>query len=143
MLLGVLVGLTIAVAIYVRLAPTDAGRWHHAARPAGTEMVTLKGGYIWRKVVSADEGQAAFEALVAAAANGTRTKPVLGSIADRRITFQSRTLVMGFPDHTTIGLYETEDGTPYLEAYGRLRFGRSDLGVNKRRIEGWVADAGL
>ena len=26
-----------------------------------------------------------------------------------------------------------------LKIYGRLRFGRSDLGVNKARVEGWLA----
>ena len=48
---------------------------------------------------------------------------------------------MGFPDYTTIGVYDglIEDADQrYLEINGRLRFGTLDFGVNAKRIKGWL-----
>jgi len=49
------------------------------------------------------------------------------------ITYVTRSRVFGFPDYTTV-----RQAGPQLEIYGRLRFGRSDLGVNAARIDGWL-----
>ena len=42
---------------------------------------------------------------------------------------------MGFPDYTTVQLKDDR-----LMIWARLRFGRSDLGVNRRRVDRWLAD---
>ena len=132
----------VAFAAYVRLAPSDPARWHRPAAIAGTESKQLKGGYIWRKVVDGD-GKAALASLDAAATAAPRTMTLAGSVEDGQITYVTRTAAWGFPDYTTATLQTAEDGQTYLEVYGRLRFGRSDLGVNAKRIKGWVADAHL
>ena len=51
------------------------------------------------------------------------------------VTYITRTQVLGFPDYTTAA----QDGD-LLKVYARLRFGRSDLGANKERINGWLAE---
>ena len=142
MLFWIILAIVVAFAIYVRVAPSDAARWHKQAQPAGVEPVKLTKGYIWRKVVEGD-GSAELAALTAVAEADPRTTVLAGSAADGQVTFISRTAVIGFPDYTTMGIYTMPDGTRYLEVYGRLRFGRSDLGVNTKRIKGWLAAAQL
>ena len=66
-----------------------------------------------------------------------RTRLIAGSAEEGLLTFQTRSLLWGFPDYTTASV---TDGT--LVIYGRLRFGRSDIGVNKARILGWLASLG-
>ena len=66
-----------------------------------------------------------------------RTRLLVGNVGEGMITFQTRSLVWGFPDHTTVAVQGD-----LLVVYGRLRFGRSDLGVNKARIEGWLETLG-
>ena len=77
------------------------------------------------------EGLARLDAIIRAT---PRTKVLAGAVAEGMITYVSRTRWMGFPDYTTV----QRDGD-VLKIYGRLRFGRSDLGVNKARVEGWLA----
>ena len=132
----------VAFAVYVRTAPSDPARWHRPAAIAGTETKRLKGGYIWRKAVSGD-GRAELARLDAAATASPRTTTLAGSVAEGQVTYVTRSAAMGFPDYTTATLQEGADGQTYLEVYGRLRFGRSDFGVNAGRVKGWVADAQL
>jgi len=40
---------------------------------------------------------------------------------------------MGFPDYTTITMADED-----LLIYARLRFGRSDFGVNGARVDRWI-----
>ena len=53
------------------------------------------------------------------------------------ITYVTRSRLIGFPDYTTV---EAKDGM--VTVFARLRFGRSDLGVNRRRVEGWIKALG-
>ena len=133
--------IVLAFLAYVRLAPSDPVRWHRQAAIAGTETKQLKGGYIWRKVVDGD-GTAELKALDQAAMASPSTERLTGSVEEGQVTYISRTKIIGFPDYTTAGIYDVE-GQTVLEVYGRLRFGRSDLGVNANRIKGWVRAAQL
>ena len=123
----ILVALIVVVLAYIRLAPTDAARWHKPV--TATEDKKLAGGAI--RVLPAGEGDLARFVQVAAAS--PRTEVLAGTAEDGRVTLISRTKWIGFPDYTTI---EQTDGQ--LRIFGRLRFGRSDLGVNAARIEGWI-----
>ena len=58
-----------------------------------------------------------------------------GSVAEGRVTYVTRTKWIGFPDYTT-----AEQHDDVLRVWGRLRFGRSDFGVNKARVDRWLAD---
>ncbi len=66
-----------------------------------------------------------------------RTKKIAGKIEDKMITFVTRSLVFGFPDYTTVRAVPMAQGTR-LVIMGRLRFGRSDFGVNETRIRSWL-----
>ena len=56
-----------------------------------------------------------------------------GSVEQGMITYVTRSIVVGFPDYTTV----LQNGDQ-LVIYARLRFGRSDFGVNHARIKRWI-----
>ena len=135
-ILIVLLLLLAALMLYIRLAPTNVERWH--TRPTATEPYDQQdeGGFtaVRRINVPAAEVLAAFEQRALAT---PRTTLLAGSAGEGLLTFQTRSLIWGFPDHTTVAV----EGD-LLIVYGRLRFGRSDIGVNKARILGWLASLG-
>ncbi|NBR52068.1 MAG: DUF1499 domain-containing protein [Rhodobacteraceae bacterium] len=129
-----LVGLIAAFALYVRLAPSDPARWHKAPPdlPVGdsaglNSFVAVRGGD--REIL---------ERLIQIAEANPRTERLAGSADEGMITLISRSRLWGFPDYTTIRL---EGQT--LTVYGRARFGQGDMGVNRARVEGWLAAAGI
>lgn len=122
--------LVIAVLGYVRLAPSDPDRWHVPVQATTSRDDT--GGAI--RVLSTDE--VALARVDAAARALPRTRVLAGSVAEGRITYITRSRVIGFPDYTTV---EYSDGL--LRMHARLRFGRSDLGVNAERLQRLLAAA--
>ncbi len=123
------IGVTLLVLIaaglaYIRLAPSDVGRWHDL--PDGISNQTLESGAMRR--VRGD--LAALDAIIR---DTPRTAVLAGSVEDGMVTYVTRSRVFGFPDYTTV-----RQANERLEIYGRLRFGASDLGVNAGRIDGWL-----
>lgn len=123
----VLIALIVGFAAYVRLAPSDPARWHVPVTASANK--DMEGG-----VIRVLDGQANrlsdLDAILRAA---PRTRHLAGSVADGRVTYVTRTRVWGFPDYTTIEARGND-----LLIFGRLRFGRSDIGVNKARVTGWL-----
>ncbi|MEM6760241.1 MAG: DUF1499 domain-containing protein [Pseudomonadota bacterium] len=123
-ILGIVVVLAFGFALYVRIAPTDAARWHQPIQAVSD--ADFAGGAV--RVRQA--GSAALAQIDEAARALPRTRAIAGSVKAGRVTYMTRSALWGFPDFTTV---EYADGT--LRAYARLRFGRSDLGVNARRLD--------
>jgi uncharacterized protein (DUF1499 family) len=126
---------------YVRLAPSDPNVWHQRAYPSGMDEKVSAKGYIWRQKVVGD-GTDQLRKLDQIIMETNRTTQLAGSIEDKQITYVTRSSVIGFPDYTTIGIYEglIEDGDHrYLEVNARLRFGSLDFGVNAKRVKGWLS----
>ncbi len=67
-----------------------------------------------------------------------RTGKLAGSAEAGEASFVTRSLVWGFPDVTNV-----RAGADRVEIRGHLVIGKGDLGVNRRRIEGWLDRAGL
>ncbi|WP_299614446.1 DUF1499 domain-containing protein [uncultured Tateyamaria sp.] len=109
---------------FVRLAPSDPERWHVSI--AETQNQNMVGGAI--RV--ADVERAALARVDAAARDLPRTHVIAGSVDEGHITYITRSKWIGFPDYTTV-----EYGNGLLKMYARLRFGRSDFGVNRERLE--------
>jgi hypothetical protein len=122
-----IVGLLAVVAAvgFVRLAPTDMARWH---KPVGDAQTTDGEGWSAR-VVQASPGLLSdlHQGMLAL----PRTDLVAGSVGEGRLTYITRSRWIGFPDYTTI---EQDHGQ--IKLYARLRFGRSDMGVNGKRLDG-------
>lgn len=118
----------LAGALYIRLAPSDAARWHQ--RPDLSESRDVPGGAM-RRVVAGPE---ALERITAIALAEPRTTLLAGSPQEGMVTLVSRSMLFGFPDYTTIA----RDGDTLL-IHARLRFGRSDFGVNAARVDRWIS----
>ncbi|RBW57693.1 DUF1499 domain-containing protein [Ruegeria sp. A3M17] len=128
LIVGVIVASVAVLAAYIRLAPSDPGQWH--VTPEVEADRDLEGGVL-RVVETGPEGLARFDAIARVA---LRTTVLAGSVDEGMITYITRTKTVGFPDYTTV----QQDGD-VLRIYARLRFGESDLGVNKARVDEWLA----
>jgi len=136
--------LAVAGVAYVRLAPSDPARWHvdpGAATPgAGRYVVRPEGGDEAGPLLPMPpaDGLAALDAIARAT---PRTQVLAGSVAEGRITYVTRSRLVGFPDYTTVEAVPAEGGAR-LVMHARLRFGQSDFGVNAARVRGWLAQLG-
>ncbi|MFT6677240.1 MAG: hypothetical protein ACJAVM_003453 [Sulfitobacter sp.] len=139
-LIWLVVLVAFGAAAYLRLAPSDPAHWHQAAAFHDIAPKQGKRFYIWRQGVEA-AGAEKLATLNRIIAQTPRTSLLAGSLETRQLTYITRSKVMGFPDYTTLGIYQARDGQRYLEIYGRSRFGRSDLGVNADRIKRWLRQA--
>ena len=52
-----------------------------------------------------------------------------------------RSRFIGFPDYVTVKAVALERGAALI-VYSRSRYGRSDFGVNRTRVEAWLAALG-
>ncbi|MBD2746576.1 DUF1499 domain-containing protein [Microvirga sp. BT688] len=53
-----------------------------------------------------------------------------------------RTRLMRFPDTVVMQVFDRGEDASTLAVYSRSQIGRSDFGVNRRRLERWVARVG-
>ncbi len=133
--LGLLVAL-VAFAAYVRLAPSDPGRWHVAPVADGPVGEVVVAGLNRATLRLAPEAGASAELLArldAVALATPRTTRLAGSVEEGRITWVTRSAAWGFPDYTT-----AEAGADGLAVEARSRFGQSDMGVNAARLTDWL-----
>lgn len=143
--LAVLAVLGAGLMLYIRLAPSDPARWHvdpfEAPRPEGNGwLVRPEGGNAAPGAV-AGSPQEVLARLDAIARAWPRTRVLAGSVAAGRITYVTRSRLMGFPDYTSVAARPGPGGTA-LAIYARQRFGARDLGVNRARVEAWLAALG-
>lgn len=128
MLLWVLLAVFALALIVPRVLPVDAARWHQPI--TATEDRDLPGGAI--RVIPA--GPTTLAKLDEAMQALPRTVVVAGSVAEGSVTYETRSLLFGFPDYTTI----EQDGDQ-VRLFARLRIGKSDLGVNRKRLAQVIA----
>lgn len=121
---------------YVRLASVTVAEWHIdlADRPApmgppSPDLVAVfgNGGFV-------DLSQAQLQRFAEVVTTTPRTRLIAGSVSEGRMTWQTRSLIWGFPDYTTAQI--SGDG---LIVLARARFGSGDWGVNARRLSAWIA----
>ena len=138
---AILVVALLAAAGWVRLAPPDAVRWHvdvaSDTPPLCASGIEIGAASARAACVFPDPPAALLARLDAAALATPRTRRLAGSPAAGRITWETRSLVVGFPDYTTAQVTATPEGTR-LDILDRSRFGASDWGVNAARLTGWL-----
>lgn len=125
-----LAALAAAGMAWIRLAPDDPERWHVTSDVSDTGHASGENWHVYRE---AGASEARLQELDDALSALPRTKRLAGSVAEGKVTFVTRSKLMGFPDYTTISL--TDDGQ-VLEVFARSRYGASDLGVNRARVIG-------
>ncbi|MCC1481585.1 DUF1499 domain-containing protein [Roseibaca sp. Y0-43] len=143
MIFVVLLVLGAAGMAYVRLAPHDLARWHldprRVARPETPNFHLLRMGDGDAPAPLFEMSPADLAERLYAVATADGTTLLAGSVAEGHMTFLSRSRLMGFPDYTTVLIEPAGDGA-MLTAFARARFGYSDMGVNRARLDGWIAE---
>jgi uncharacterized protein (DUF1499 family) len=133
-----LLAAVVAFAAYVRLAPSDPARWHvdlaRGGLPAHAQVFCIRPDNRYGPV--AGDPAALLARLDSIALAAPRTERLAGSPGEGRITWLTRSALMGYPDYTTAQVM----AGPGLCVAGRQRFGSNDWGVNARRIGGWMQE---
>lgn len=78
-------------------------------------------------------------AVLAVAGRQPRTGRLEGDNVERAYEFVQRTRLFGFPDYISVHVWPLPDGRSTLGIYSRSRYGWSDMGVNRRRVEAWLS----
>lgn len=113
--------------IWIRVVPSDPARWN---KSVSNPVDGVRDGSVLR-ILDGRAGQMAeLERIMMMT---PRTKHLAGSVAEGQFTYVTRSLFWGFPDYATVWS-EGED----LIIYSRLRFGGGDMGVNAKRVDGWI-----
>lgn len=140
-MLGLLaLGVVAGLAMWVRLAPSDPAIWHldpaTAERPGPRNTYLLRDGGDAPALLLPGDPAAVAAAFDARALATPRTRRFAGS--GLWVTYITRSALLGFPDFTSIRV-TPDGGGSMVTILARSRFGESDLGVNRRRVEGWLA----
>ncbi len=83
-----------------------------------------------------DRLTAAWRAVVA---EQPRTKLTRRDDAARQVEYVQRSRLFRFPDVITVRFVPLGPDRSTLAVYSRSRYGRRDFGVNRRRVEAWLA----
>ena len=125
--------------LWIRFAPHDTDRWHvdpaEVAEPAGN-------GYriIGDKAPRfPGDVETVLQELTNVALAEPRVRVLDGGADEGLITFVARTKWVGFPDYATFKAVQ-EGGQTKLAAVSRARYGGSDWGVNRERLDRWFAE---
>lgn len=143
-----LVALLVAFAAVVRIAGDDPARWHvdpMTAAPTGKPNTWRVGPADATQTVDAPAPVYAMAASDLAAAfdrvalGAPRTVRLAGKPDDLWMTYVQRSRLMAYPDYISVRIIPLSDGGSTLAIYSRSRYGQSDLGVNRARVEKWLA----
>jgi hypothetical protein len=139
--LGLAAALALAgAAVWVRVAPSDPGVWH-----VDPDLVTERGRY--NSFLLRDGGdapalrlaappEAVAARLDAVILDTPRTVRLAGDAAFG--TYVTRSALWGFPDYASVRVKPDGAGS-VVTIYSRARFGQSDMGVNRARVEEWMS----
>ncbi|MEM1163746.1 MAG: DUF1499 domain-containing protein [Pseudomonadota bacterium] len=137
---------TIAGAIYFRTVSHDVAQWHvdpstiertgkpndYLVAPAGATTATADAVARMRQT---DPKSLLFQLDAIAR---PQSEVLAGSVDELWITYIQKTRLLGFPDYITVKAVPEGEGAALI-IWSRSRFGHSDLGVNKARVEAWLS----
>lgn len=140
MFLTIILLLILAVLVYIRLAPSPIEKWHGDPEELAATNKPNSYRLSAEKSVEFAVGADKLAVLLNDVAHDFSAATVLAQDADARITtYIARTKLMGYPDYISTKITAIDDSHAKLAIYSRSRFGRSDLGVNKKRVQAWLA----
>lgn len=140
----------IAVAGFMRMVPDEPADWH--ADPATAERTGQANDYLVAptgataaapdrvaRVHGAEPRDLLFQLDSVARPAGARA--IAGSVEEGWITYVQRSAIFGFPDYISVKAVPVEGGSALI-IWSRSRYGQSDWGVNKARVDGWLTQLG-
>ncbi len=86
--------------------------------------------------VTAERLQGIWELMIA---EEPRVQEVRRDLATMAVDYVQRTRLLRFPDLITVRFIPVDDTHATLAIYSRSLYGKGDMGVNRARIEGWLA----
>ena len=149
---GFLVVLGMAGLIGVRSAKHDPALWHvdpadtaPTNKPNTALAAPVGSTRIEPDIVLKATTKTSVELLAAldgVARSEPRVEVLAGDIGSGMITYVQRSTIVGFPDYISVSAVETPAGNSLI-LWSRSRYGHSDFGVNRARLERWLEAAGL
>ena len=140
--LGILAILIAGFGAYVRLNPIDVKAVHidpeTAERPSFPGHVLVRSGGDIEPQVYPMSKQDLADRLDAIILSDKRTERIAGDLGEQYATYVARSTVWGFPDIINAKVVEEEGGAS-LRILSGLRYGYADMGVNRKRVEGWLS----
>lgn len=140
----VVIALAVLGLARIRLAGDDVAVWHvdpQAVTPTGTpNQFLMRDG-----TGDADSPVFAFEAVELARVfdeyvlSKPRVTRLVGEPEKLWMTYIQRSKWFGFPDYISVRVFPVTSEKAGLIIYSRSRYGGSDWGVNKARVDKWVA----
>ena len=134
----------LAVVIYIRLSPSDIPKYNQRAEPREIGDYNFDAGFIAVRAMTISETDMR-GAINRVILQTPRTRRVAGTLESNAITYETRSLLFGFPDFATVSFLQPREvgsETPLLVIDSRLRFGLYGMGVNTRRVLGWLEQLG-
>lgn len=144
-------GATGALAVWMRTLDHDPSVWH--VDPAMVSRTGRPNDYLVAPAgMTASEPDRLFEPrpipardllflFESIAMNAPRTHHVAMDEAALTITYVQTSLIFGFPDYITVRAVEAPEGAGLI-VWSRSRFGHSDFGVNRDRVQDWLGALG-
>ncbi len=137
--------------VYIRTVSGDPAVWHadpiEAARTGRpNDFLVLPPGGAGADLASPvyDIDAATLARRVDAVAMGApRVKRLAGGPQELWTTYIQRSALIGWPDYISVRAVDLGEGRSALAIWSRSRFGYSDLGVNRARVETWLAAPAL
>ncbi len=147
-LVGLLVVMAVAGVAYVRLAPDDPALWHvdplsgaSTGRPNEARIAPPGGAAAdIESPVFALTPEALMRRFDAVAMADARVTRLAGGREALFATYVQRSATAGWPDYISVRAVAVEGGAA-LAVWSRSRYGYSDMGVNRARVERWLAAA--
>jgi uncharacterized protein (DUF1499 family) len=129
-------------ALYTRNAEMNPELWHidpaEAVRSGQpNDFLVAEGGDMAPVLLPAPPAEVAAR-LDAVAMGESGTERIAGDPAAGFVTYVQRSRMMGFPDAVSVRITSAEAGSQ-VTIWSRSRFGQSDMGVNRARVERWLA----
>lgn len=143
---GLLLAALLLVA-YVRTVGSDVTVWHIdpllAQRPGkDNDVLVLPPGLAGADIESpllAGDLRTVSRRIDAVAMRERRVQRLAGNVEVGFVTYLVRSRWVGFPDYVSVKVVPQPDGRMALAIWSRSRFGYSDLGVNRARVERWLS----
>jgi hypothetical protein len=137
----------VAGVVWVRSSSVDPRAWHvdplapaRTGRPNDFLMLPsgLAGADASSPVLPGDLRTVArrVDGLIA---RDPRTRRIAGVVDEGFVTYEVRSRWVGWPDYVSVKVVPAGEGAHALAIWSRARFGYSDMGVNRDRVERWVA----
>ena len=130
--------------VYIRLGPVDTAQFHKVPSPQPVgDYERIDGIMVVREIT--DTPINVMGELNRIALDTPRTRRIAGDLGTDLVTYETRSLLIGFPDYATVSFVEPDtigNERRLMVIDSRLRFGNSDLGVNKRKVMGWLEALG-